>query len=74
MIVCLCKVVSDRQIQAAIDSGARSVEAVGASCRAGTGCGACHDSIEEMIGACAGCPAARYKVPSAYLEASGDNA
>ncbi len=49
MIVCICRRVSEKQIQAAIEGGATTVEAVGRACRAGTGCGCCHTTIEEMI-------------------------
>jgi len=49
MIVCICKRVCHRQINAAIEGGAETVEAVGRACRAGTGCGACRDQIEDMI-------------------------
>jgi bacterioferritin-associated ferredoxin len=51
MLVCLCKGVSDRTIAAAIDAGADTVEAVGAVCGAGTGCGGCQEEILHMIGA-----------------------
>ncbi len=49
MIVCVCRRVSDQQIRAAIDGGARTVSEVAACCRAGTGCGACHEAIRELI-------------------------
>jgi bacterioferritin-associated ferredoxin len=49
MIVCICKRVSDRQIDAAIEAGAETVEEVGARCRAGTGCGMCRPFIEQRI-------------------------
>jgi NAD(P)H-nitrite reductase large subunit len=28
--------------------GARSIEALGAACGAGTGCGACHEMLDQM--------------------------
>jgi bacterioferritin-associated ferredoxin len=49
MIVCICRRVSDRTIRAAIEAGASTVEEVGQATRAGTGCGACHESINEML-------------------------
>lgn len=49
MVVCHCKVVTDRTIDEAIASGARSVEEVTASCRAGGGCGGCHKSLLALI-------------------------
>lgn len=49
MIVCHCKGISDRDIRAAIRAGAHSSRQVGARCRAGTGCGGCHATIEDLI-------------------------
>jgi bacterioferritin-associated ferredoxin len=49
MIVCICRRVSDQKIRAAIEGGAGTVEEVGARCGAGTGCGACHETICDMI-------------------------
>ncbi len=49
MFVCLCRVVTDHQVRDAIHRGARNIDEVGESCGAGTGCGACHEQIQEMI-------------------------
>ncbi len=49
MIVCMCRVLSDRAIRAAIAGGAATVEQVAAACRAGTCCGACVPDLERMI-------------------------
>jgi bacterioferritin-associated ferredoxin len=46
---CLCNQVTDREVVAAIDAGARCVEAVTSYCRAGGDCGSCHPTIEELI-------------------------
>jgi bacterioferritin-associated ferredoxin len=76
MIVCICRRVSDLAIRTAIDEGAHSVEAVGQSCRAGTGCGSCHETIAEMISertGCADCPRKRLALRSPYLEVEGDS-
>ena len=51
MIVCHCKVVNDKKIAAAIDSGALHVDEVSAACGAGSDCSGCHDKIREMIDA-----------------------
>jgi bacterioferritin-associated ferredoxin len=68
MIVCICKRVSHRQVEAAIDSGAETVEEVGKACGAGTGCGACREQISEFIEArCGSCEHSRLKVLSPYL-------
>ena len=49
VFVCLCKVVTDGQVEDAIRGGADSVDEVGEECGAGTGCGACHEQIQDMI-------------------------
>lgn len=49
MIVCICRAVSDRTIDAVIDDGAGTVAEVGERCGAGTCCGACRPAIAEMI-------------------------
>lgn len=54
MFVCLCKVVTGRQIERAIHEGAETVSDVGASCGAGTGCGACQEQIGEILDRCGG--------------------
>jgi len=57
MVLCICRAVTDREIDAAVSAGARSVDAVGACCGAGTDCGACRDAIEARIeDSCASCP------------------
>lgn len=49
MIVCSCKAKSDRDINAVIDSGARTVDQVADRCGAGSGCGACRRYICKML-------------------------
>ncbi len=49
MYVCLCRVVTDTEVNAAIDAGADTVESVMKMCRAGGDCGGCHGHIEDMI-------------------------
>ncbi len=76
MIVCICKVVSDRTIKASIAAGAGTIDEVAMSCRAGTGCGACRPMIAALLihaeacsGACSDCPGSNksLSVPSPYL-------
>jgi bacterioferritin-associated ferredoxin len=64
MIVCICKVVTDRQVDAAVEQGASSVDEVSARTGAGTDCGCCQDDLEQRVsracarlarGACGGC-------------------
>ena len=49
MIVCVCHGVSDRTIDSAIEDGCKSVRQVTRRCQAGGDCGACRESIREMI-------------------------
>jgi bacterioferritin-associated ferredoxin len=49
MIVCMCHPTSDRDVDAVIDEGARTVEDIGRRCGAGTGCGACIDDLRERL-------------------------
>ena len=49
MYVCVCRAVTDRQVAAAIDAGAHTLDAVKHVCRAGGDCGACHGMIEDML-------------------------
>jgi len=57
MVLCICRVVTEREIDAAVHAGARSVDAVAACCGAGTDCGACREAIEARIeDSCAACP------------------
>ncbi len=56
MLVCLCKVVSDKDIRRAIDDGATSVKQVAKCTGAGTGCGACREAIQDQLDERAPCP------------------
>jgi bacterioferritin-associated ferredoxin len=58
MIVCACHPTSDRDVDAVIDDGARTVEDIGRRCGAGTGCGACIDELRDRLVAkgANGCP------------------
>ncbi len=49
MLVCLCQGISEKRVKAAIRSGACTRKQVTKACRAGGGCGGCHDVIKEMI-------------------------
>lgn len=49
MLVCHCRVVSDRTIRAAMAAGATDVNAVGQRCGAGTACGGCVPGIEQLL-------------------------
>ena len=45
MFACICFAVTDDELDAAIEAGARTEEEVGDACGAGTGCGSCLDRI-----------------------------
>lgn len=49
MIACHCKVVSDRDINAAIAAGARTVAAVCRATGAGQDCGTCVFSVKAIV-------------------------
>ncbi len=49
MIVCLCKGISCRTIDAAVERGARTVAGIARACQAGTGCGMCVGQIRDLI-------------------------
>lgn len=49
VIVCQCKVVSDRQIDEAISAGARSVSAVCRATGAARDCGTCIFTVKAMV-------------------------
>jgi bacterioferritin-associated ferredoxin len=57
MFACICAAVDEAEILAAVDGGAHTVFAVGCATRAGTGCGTCHERIEDLIEErCGACP------------------
>ena len=49
MIVCHCRVVSDRDVRAAIDGGAGDLCGVAAACGAGARCGGCLPELRRML-------------------------
>ena len=53
MIVCHCRVVSDRDVAAAVDAGARTLGSVCQSTGAGQDCGSCIFAVKAAVsGAC----------------------
>lgn len=54
MIVCHCHAVSDREVVAAAESGARDLDEVAAACKAGSDCHGCHDRIASLLDAVEG--------------------
>ena len=49
MYICICKGLSQKDIQDKIDNGDRSVRELGKSCGAGTDCGTCRFKLNQMI-------------------------
>jgi bacterioferritin-associated ferredoxin len=49
VIVCLCHPTSDRDVDAIIDDGARTVEEISRRCGAGTGCGSCLEELHQRL-------------------------
>jgi len=64
--VCLCHAATTRDIDAAIDDGATTVEEIGDACGAGTGCGACVGDIEARLA----CAAAREQISVGTIHCS----
>jgi bacterioferritin-associated ferredoxin len=67
MIVCVCRRVSDRAVDAAVAAGARDLEAISRATGAGSDCGCCRDALEARARPsaapcsappCPGCPRA----------------
>jgi bacterioferritin-associated ferredoxin len=51
MLICHCQNVSDRQIRAAVQTGATTREDVGQVCGAAKLCGGCSEAVDEVIAA-----------------------
>ncbi|MBM4252470.1 MAG: hypothetical protein FJ146_10905 [Deltaproteobacteria bacterium] len=49
MVVCLCKGVSDKKINALLENGATCLRDVMSSCQAGSDCGSCICQLKEMV-------------------------
>jgi bacterioferritin-associated ferredoxin len=58
VLVCICHPTTDRDLDAVIDDGARTVQDIGRKCGAGTSCGACVDELRDRLAAkgANGCP------------------
>jgi bacterioferritin-associated ferredoxin len=51
MFACICYAVTDEELDATVEEGARTPEQVGDACGAGTGCGSCLDRICARLAA-----------------------
>jgi bacterioferritin-associated ferredoxin len=63
MIVCICRGISDRHLEALVKSGADTVERVEQACGAGGDCGSCRDEVERIVDRVALCPQAPIAAP-----------
>ena len=50
MFACICRAVTSDEVNAAIDEGAGTLQAVAKATRACTSCGTCRDRIKAMLG------------------------
>jgi bacterioferritin-associated ferredoxin len=59
MIVCVCRGVSESQVEAVVTAGAKTVDQVSRACGAGSDCGACRFMVAEIVEGArsAACPA-----------------
>ena len=55
MIICVCHGVRDREVEAAIDRGAATLDDLATMCGAGTDCGACVGDLEDKLAASVTC-------------------
>jgi bacterioferritin-associated ferredoxin len=63
MYACICRAVTVAEVEQAVDSGADTIEDIGAATQAGTSCTSCHDHLEDIIETrCGACPLARLAV------------
>ena len=67
MLVCHCRVVSERAVDAAISAGARDARSVVRATHAGTGCGGCLSSLRARIEQALGPASADATSPAAAL-------
>jgi len=49
VFVCMCMAVTESQVRGCLRAGAKTVEAVGEGCGAGTGCGSCVETVRLII-------------------------
>lgn len=48
-LICHCEGVRERTVAKAVVHGAHTLADVQAACRAGAGCGGCHDAIADIL-------------------------
>jgi bacterioferritin-associated ferredoxin len=73
MVLCICRAVTERQLDAAIEGGAHTLADIAERLGAGGDCGCCRGEIEARLetrsapcgGSCEGCPRAAAEITSA---------
>jgi bacterioferritin-associated ferredoxin len=70
VVLCICQSVTEREVDAAIRDGARSLADVSRACGAGKDCGCCRGVIEQRLdracgNSCADCPRRERELASA---------
>ena len=48
-LLCKCMKVTEPEVRRAIRRGARSIERIGETCEAGTGCTSCHPALKTLL-------------------------
>ncbi len=56
MIVCVCRGISDRHLEALVRNGADTPQRLEELCGAGGDCGSCRDEVERIVDRAAVCP------------------
>jgi bacterioferritin-associated ferredoxin len=49
MFVCVCHAITDREIHEAVDDGVEHIDQLEELCGAGSGCGSCRSTAQELI-------------------------
>jgi bacterioferritin-associated ferredoxin len=52
MVICSCRVVTDRTIHATISAGANTIDEVSLMCSAGSECGGCWPELQRILAEC----------------------
>jgi bacterioferritin-associated ferredoxin len=67
VIVCICRGVSDKQVEKAIDNGASTLRDL-QRCGIGDQCGSCHNSLRAMLARAAASASAETPCPACSAE------
>lgn len=64
VFACICAAVTTSHVETAILAGARTVDEIGDRCQAGTGCGSCHERLQDMLDEAASRAGERHPLPA----------